>query len=271
MGSVFSPYYAAAGRRDPRDHVAINAAIYGPGGGRWAMTERGRPSLRQSSDSFTVGPSRLYWDGSGLTVHIDEVCAPLPLPIRGVVRLRPRALNGQTVALDPAGVHLWRPIAPLADVEAEFEAPKVRWRGAGYFDCNAGRESLEAGFRYWHWSRAHIGQDTAILYEVERRDGSSEAHSLWFDAAGRLDRRAPPGPARLPRTLWGLRRDTRADAPDAARVLASWEDGPFYARSKLATRLYGHEALAVHEALDLNRFRARWVHALLPYRMPRRP
>jgi hypothetical protein len=47
VGSVFSPYYAWARRpraqHAPRalDHCAINVALYGPGRGRWAMTERG--------------------------------------------------------------------------------------------------------------------------------------------------------------------------------------------------------------------------------------
>ena len=30
IGSVFSPYYAWAGRRDPLDHCAFNVALYGP-------------------------------------------------------------------------------------------------------------------------------------------------------------------------------------------------------------------------------------------------
>jgi carotenoid 1,2-hydratase len=42
VGSVFSPYYHWAGRRDPEDHVCINVALYRPGGNRWSMTERGR-------------------------------------------------------------------------------------------------------------------------------------------------------------------------------------------------------------------------------------
>ncbi|MEQ8516068.1 MAG: hypothetical protein RIC38_10725, partial [Chromatocurvus sp.] len=46
VGSVFSPYYAAARRRgptDPGNHCAINAVLYNPGGRKvWALTERGR-------------------------------------------------------------------------------------------------------------------------------------------------------------------------------------------------------------------------------------
>ena len=39
IGSVFSPYYAWARRRgpaDPQNHCALNVALYGPGGNRWA-------------------------------------------------------------------------------------------------------------------------------------------------------------------------------------------------------------------------------------------
>ena len=44
VGSVFSPYYKwARGRRQPPDpahHCALNVALYGRGGKRWAMTWR---------------------------------------------------------------------------------------------------------------------------------------------------------------------------------------------------------------------------------------
>jgi carotenoid 1,2-hydratase len=48
------------------------------------------------------------------------------------------------------------------------------------------------------------------------------------------------------------------------------EDAPFYSRSLLRTSLYGEPADAIHESLDLNRFRAPLVQAMLPFRMPRR-
>jgi 1-hydroxycarotenoid 3,4-desaturase len=58
IGSVFSPWYAWSGRRDPENHVCINVATYGRGG-RFTMTDRGRAALRQTPESFTVGPSSL--------------------------------------------------------------------------------------------------------------------------------------------------------------------------------------------------------------------
>ena len=50
---------------------------------------------------------------------------------------------------------------------------------------------------------------------------------------------------------------------------ASLEDTPFYARSLLTTRLLGATVPAMHESLCLDRFAARWVQAILPFRMPR--
>jgi carotenoid 1,2-hydratase len=73
----------------------------------------------------------------------------------------------------------------------------------------------------------------------------------------------------LDTTGWRVGRRTRADAGAAARVIATFEDGPFYARSLLETRLYGETAQAIHESLSLDRFRAPWVQCLLPFRMPR--
>ncbi|MGR3490862.1 MAG: carotenoid 1,2-hydratase, partial [Shimia sp.] len=55
IGSVFSPWYAWSGRRDPQNNVCLNVATYGPKG-RFTMTDRGRGSLRLSPDAITIGP-----------------------------------------------------------------------------------------------------------------------------------------------------------------------------------------------------------------------
>jgi carotenoid 1,2-hydratase len=73
----------------------------------------------------------------------------------------------------------------------------------------------------------------------------------------------------LPGTLWRVARRTRADAGFSPRVLQTLEDAPFYARSKIATRINGAEMEAIHESLSLDRFAQPWVRALLPFRMPR--
>jgi carotenoid 1,2-hydratase len=70
--------------------------------------------------------------------------------------------------------------------------------------------------------------------------------------------------------VWRVRRRTRADSGTSPRVIQTLEDAPFYARSRIATRLDGVTAEAIHESLDLNRFASPLVRALLPFRMPRR-
>ncbi len=93
IGSVFSPYYALArglGRGDPLNHCALNVALYGSRK-RWALTERTRADLVRDETSLTIGPSKLDWDGTALTIEIDEVTVPLPSRIRGTVRVWPTA------------------------------------------------------------------------------------------------------------------------------------------------------------------------------------
>jgi carotenoid 1,2-hydratase len=62
-------------------------------------------------------------------------------------------------------------------------------------------------------------------------------------------------------------RETRSEA--GARVLATFEDSPFYARSAIAHRLDGQDATSMHESLELDRFSLGLVRAMLPFRMPR--
>jgi carotenoid 1,2-hydratase len=81
---------------------------------------------------------------------------------------------------------------------------------------------------------------------------------------------AVPSDAALPGTFWRVSRETRIDDNRQPRVLRTLEDTPFYARSLLATHLLDEPIVAVHESLSLDRFRAPWVQALLPFRMPRR-
>jgi carotenoid 1,2-hydratase len=49
--------------------------------------------------------------------------------------------------------------------------------------------------------------------------------------------------------------------------MATLLDAPFYARSLVETRLRGLRVASMHESLSLTRFDARWVRALLPFRM----
>ncbi len=249
VGSVFSPYYARARRNnhglaDPLDHCALNVALYAgaeaasPTG--WCMTERGRSSVERLPNQLRIGPSALAWDGKALTAQIDEVTVPWPRRLRGSIRLEPDALLDHSYPLDDAGRHHWCPIAPCARVEVALERPALHWRGS------------------------------AVLYDVTRNDGSPLSLALAFDAQGRVNDFAPPPESRLPASGWRVPRTTRSDSAGTTRVAQTLEDGPFYARSVLTTRLLGETATAVHESLCLQRWARPAVQMMLPFRMPRR-
>jgi carotenoid 1,2-hydratase len=235
------------------------------------MTERGRGRVTRDRDSFAVGPSRLEWDGTTLTIAIDEVTAPIPNRLRGTVKVTPEAMTGRSFVLDGEGRHEWWPIAPRARVEVAMASPEVAWSGTGYLDTNQGSEPLEAGFVDWDWSRAPLPDDrAAVLYNARRRDGSDLSLALGFDREGGVEAFEPPPVAPLPKTPWQVRRATRSDAGAGARVVETLEDSPFYARSVVRTVLRGEPATAVHESLMLDRFAAPWCKLMLPFRMPRR-
>jgi carotenoid 1,2-hydratase len=269
VGSVFSPYYLKSGRGDPLDHCSINVALSGPRGNRWCMAEHGRQGVARARDLFVVGPSGMRWDGQCLTIDIAESCAVLPFKVKGRIRVWPETMAREGFALDPAGRHHWRAVAPRARVELVMNEPALSWSGHGYWDSNEGSESLEAGFADWQWSRAHLGRDVAVLYEGVRRDGSRFASALRFDRHGEVQEAELPPPARLLPSKWLIGRATRSDT-GAARVRKTWLDAPFYARSLVDTRLFGQPVTAVHESLSLTRFASPIVQWMLPYRMPRR-
>jgi carotenoid 1,2-hydratase len=270
---VFSPYYKRSGRGDPLDHSAVNLALYGPGA-RWTMTERGRDAVRRDADSLAIGPSRLDWTGNTLEIAIEERDKRLGVPwqrrVCGHIRVIPETMNARAFALDPAGRHRWHCLAPRARIEVEMRRPGLSWRGHAYFDSNFGSESLEQGFRVWHWSRASGRTGTSVIYEGIRRDGRPFASALRFGVDGVPREEVLPPVAPLPGTLWQMECKTRADR-GIARVVRTWEDAPFYARSAIAANLFGEQVTGVQESLDLDRFASPIVQFMLPYRIPRSP
>ena len=270
LGSVFSPYYAWSGRTDPLDHCALNVALYGEAGHRWALTERGRSSVARDATRLTIGPSSIAWEGDALVIRFDEMTFPIPSRLRGTVRLHPILLTEHVEALDGQARHHWWPVAPLARVEVELERPGLSWSGVGYHDANAGTESLEAGFVDWDWSRGALGREAAVLYDMRRRDGSERTLALRFRPDGAVEQLDPLPRAELPGTLWRVRRRTQSEPGHPVTVRQTLEDTPFYARSVVETRLLGRSVTTMHESLALDRFAANWVRLLLPFRMPRR-
>jgi carotenoid 1,2-hydratase len=245
-------------------------ATYGPGG-RFTMTDRGKSALRQTSDSFTVGPSSLRWDGTRLVIDIDEIGAlPMVSRVRGQVTLTPRAMTSVEMPLTDDGAHVWRPFAPTCDIDVALDAPGWTWSGHGYFDANFGTRALEQDFSYWTWGRFPHGGGSTCFYDAVRLDGSELAAGIHFDATGAARMTAPPPKAPLPRSLWALRRETRADPGYQPTQVQAMLDAPFYNRAAVRTRIDGEDSVGVHEALDLTRFRSPFLKPMLAVRVPRR-
>ena len=271
VGSVFSPYYAWSGRGRPNNHCALNVALYGPKKSRWAMTERGESAVERDAEQFRIGPSALEWKDDTLTVRVDEISAPIPMPLKGEIRVRTNGLGDGVFFIDDKAKHRWRPLSPFSRIEVEFDRPDLRWSGHGYFDANDGDEPLEDAFEYWDWSRTILGEDkTAILYNTDMRDGGSRSAALLVDRTGDIRDIDIPPEHRLDTTgIWRIGRRTRSEADAAPRVVKTLEDTPFYSRSVIESRLFGVDRPAIHESLSGARLRQPVVKALLPFRMPR--
>jgi carotenoid 1,2-hydratase len=271
IGSVFSPFYAAARRRgpaEPLEHCAVNVALYGSRR-RWALTERRLADAGTSPGHLAIGPTSLHWDGSSLVARISEEGSPLRTPIRGVLRIHPEVLTAHEIGLDAASAHHWWPVAPASRIEVELEEPALRWSGRGYFDSNRGASPLEDAFASWTWSRALTPDGTRIHYDVNCRSGATTEIAVLVRPSGTVEVIERPPRAPLPPTLlWRIARETRSDTGQA-RVLKTLEDTPFYSRSVVGARQGGRDVTAVHESLSLDRFATRWVQGLIPYRMRR--
>ncbi len=234
------------------------------------MTDRGRSALRQTEDSFTVGPSSMTWVGGRLIIDIDEVSSlPLVSRMRGRIVLTPSGMTDVELPLTSHGTHIWRPFSPTARIEVDFGG-KWAWSGHGYFDANFGTRALEQDFNYWTWGRFPVPGGSVCFYDARRRDGSDLAVGVGFSDSGELREVAIPPKSRVARSLWAVRRETRADSGYRPRQTKAMLDAPFYSRSVVRTKIDGHETEGVHEALDLNRFRGPWLMPMLAVRVPRR-
>ncbi|WP_439154535.1 carotenoid 1,2-hydratase [Yoonia sp.] len=270
IGSVFSPWYAWSGRRDPANHCCINVATYGPGG-RFTMTDRGRAALKTDTNTLQVGPSSMHWTGDRLVIDIDEISGPPVISrVRGQITVTPRAVTSVELALTSDGAHVWRPFAPTSDITVALEAPGWQWSGHGYFDANFGTRALEQDFSFWTWGRYPTKAGATCIYDATRRDGTTMDTAVAFDADGTA--RIVDAPPRTPfkRSLWQVRRETRADPGVIPKQVLNMLDAPFYSRSAVQTQLNGEVVTGVHEALDLDRFASPLIKPMLAVRVPRR-
>ena len=234
------------------------------------MTDRGRAALKQSRDTLQVGPSQMHWTGQELVIDINEWGAlPIVSPVRGQIVLTPRALTGMEAVLTPDGRHLWRPFAPMADIEVRLSQGHA-WEGHGYFDANFGVRALEDDFRFWTWGRFPMKDRTVCFYDAVRRDGSDLALGVEALADGALRAISAPPATQFRRSAWLVKRETRADPGFMPRQRLSLLDAPFYSRALVETKIDGEVSLGMHEALDLTRFRQPLLKPMLAVRVPRR-
>jgi carotenoid 1,2-hydratase len=270
VGNPFSPAYARArdrGPANPLTYSSMNVALYGTSSSAWALHERPIGEGARTATSVTIGASTMAWQGDRLVVDIDERATPFGRPVRGRVVVHPQAHAGLELAIDERGEHLWWPVAPLARIEVDLKDPAVRFEGHGYHDANAGQVALDRTFESWSWSRARTEDGALLTYDVSCSSGVERSLAFNVSPRGHVEHLELPWRAPLKSTVWGLERHARGDAGEAARVVRSLEDGPFYARALIETRLAGRPVVAMHEALAAHRLRRPWVRLLTGARM----
>jgi len=269
IGSVFSPWYYWAGRKNPQDHACINVALYGKGW-RWTMTERGQKQLHQSPDLLKVGPSSFSWEKDHLVITFDEYSIPHFDRVQGTVKVFPEYISDIECNLLPDDSHIWRPFAPTSRIEVEINKPGWNWNGHGYFDANFGTNALEKDFSYWTWGRFPTSDGSIAFYDAIPRNSNPLNLALHFKKNGQVQQiKAPPPIAPMRRSLWLVKRNTRSDAGFKPRQVKHMLDTPFYTRSAVETSIMGERVIGVHEALDLNRFANPALKPLLAVKAPR--
>lgn len=236
------------------------------------MTERAARALTRDAAQLSIGPSRISWGPQGFLAEMDEVAVPVPRRVKGRISVLPHAVSSELYPLDPAGRHVWRPIATMADIRIDFSVPDLSWTGAGYIDMNYGAAPLEQDFQSWNWSRGRSARGANIFYDTVLKSGVTRQVSLAFDSSGRATPLAPPPVGALPRAaIWRMPRAARSDPTVPPRVIETLEDTPFYSRSLIEQCCGGEPMRAIHESVSLERFGKPIVKAMLPFRMPRRP
>lgn len=234
------------------------------------MTDRGEDALRLSDDALEIGPSAMRWQNGSLIIEIDEKCWPHPGRLQGTVKITPEAVTRVELPLTPDGAHIWRPFAPISRIDVDLNREGWSWSGHGYFDANFGTRALEADFSYWTWGRYPHRDRSVCFYDADRRDGSSLEVGALFDQNGQVEVIKSPPKRRMRRSLWTVRRETRADAGTQPKQVKSMLDAPFYCRSAVEIQFAGETTVGVHEALDLNRFASPFLKPMLAVKVPRR-
>ena len=198
------------------------------------MTERGARHCHRDEMQFQIGPSQLRWQEDALVIDIDEWSVPWPHRVRGQVRLQADTWFKETLVLDPQGKHRWGPLAPSARVSVSLEQPAQHWQGQAYLDANEGDEPIDRACHEWDWSRAILADgSTAVIYDVQQKQGKDRLLGLRFTPSGSLEEFAPPPRQELELTGWRIPRRMRSEGEAPVQVIDMLEDTPFYERSEI--------------------------------------
>ena len=270
IGNPFSPDYhreRARGDASALGYSSMNVALYAKGASAWALQEQQILETDRTASSLAIGTSSMRWEGEKLVVEIDERTSPIPRRLRGRVVIHPEVQPAVELAIDADGEHRWWPVAPVARIEADFAEPRIAFRGHGYHDANAGSRPIDAAFERWSWSRARFEDSALLTYDVVPASGEERALALRIRKDGVVEDLERTWRTPLATTGWRLPRRIRVDEGSQARVVRSLEDGPFYARALVETRLGGQQVVAVHEELAAHRLRTPLVRLLTRARM----
>jgi carotenoid 1,2-hydratase len=274
VGNPFSPRYARAREHGPASamrYASMNVALYGRSRAQhaWTLEERTIVAEDCAPTRLALGRSAIYWQGDRLIIDVDERTTSvfsMRRRLRGRIVFYPEVLSGLELAIDAQGLHRWWPLAPLGRLEAKFAEPDVRFSAPAYCDANAGDVALDESFSTWSWSRAR-GRDAAYLtYDVQALEGDAPSHALRVSKHGPVTE-IDTTISQLGRSRWGLERMARADRGATPQIVRSFEDGPFYTRASIRTRLGGETVRAMHETLAAHRLRRGWVRFCTGYRM----
>ena len=287
---MFSPEYFRARQKaaqrgeviDPMGFCAINLSIKALNregvaqlGQRelWCFNEVSPTThlIERAPQEMRIGQSELSQGVDHLTVQLNERTQPffqrMTPQARGRLHFIPSARPNASIPLNKSDRHRWYGLAPHGRIQVELSSPSLRFEGNAYHDGNAGREPIEDGFKYWTWRREERPEGTAVLYDLVERDGSQNANSFLFTRGGEVAAYHAPQQAHLSRGLWGIERTTRAPEKTPVKLHATLVDSPFYTRDILEIGEEGNRSFSVHEALDLDRLKRRWVRFLMGFKI----
>ena len=277
LGSVFSPYYAWARRRDPQYRPAAACGDQRrPVRRRWPPLDddrarrRPRAARRDDAGDRAEPPRVARWRlddrhrraqralGGRRCEAASASCPGLSMTNASRSTL-PAATCGCRSRRVPASRSIWPSLRAAGAGPATSIPTRARHRSKPTFAAGTGRARIPPMAAPPCSTTSSAATASRLGLAMRFRAASPVAEPV-----------AAPPLVPLPASAWRIERATRSDAGQPPRIVRSLEDGPFYARSLVECSLAGEPALAMHESLDLSRFASPWVQAMLPFRMPRR-